>query len=212
MNKKGKLTVISGFSGSGKGTVVEKLVNEHGYVVSISATTRNPRPYETDGVHYFFLSKDDFEKRIKEARFLEHAKFVDNYYGTPSDYVDSMLNEGKDVILEIEVNGALQVKKKRPDTLLIFMVPPSAEQLKERLIGRGTEPLDVVNKRLSTAAEETKYISEYDCIVVNDIIEECVNNINAIISADSSDIIFDNDLYNNIVNDYKRFENQKGDI
>jgi len=212
MTKKGKLTVISGFSGSGKGTIVERLVKDHGYVVSISATTRSPRPYETDGVHYFFLSKDDFEKRIEEDKFLEYAKFVDNYYGTPSDYVDSMLLEGKDVILEIEVNGALQVKKKRPDSLLIFMVPPSAEQLKERLTGRGTETSDIINKRLSTAAKETKYINEYDCIVVNDVIDECVQNINSIIAAGKNEINFNNDLYNSIVNDYKRFENEKGDM
>ena len=212
MTKKGKLTVISGFSGSGKGTIVERLVKDHGYVVSISATTRSPRPYETDGVHYFFLSKDDFEKRIEEDKFLEYAKFVDNYYGTPSDYVDSMLLEGKDVILEIEVNGALQVKKKRPDSLLIFMVPPSAEQLKERLTGRGTETSDIINKRLSTAAKETKYINEYDCIVVNDAIDECVQNINSIIAAGKNKINFNNDLYNSIVNDYKRFENEKGDM
>ena len=212
MNNKGKLTVISGFSGSGKGTVVERLVNDHGYVVSVSATTRNPRDYETDGVHYFFISKEDFEKRIEEDRFLEHAKFVDNYYGTPSDYVDSMLSEGKNVILEIEVNGALQVKEKRPDTLLIFMVPPSAEQLKERLMGRGTETIDVVNKRLATAAKETKYISEYDCIVVNDTVDECVQNINSIIAAGKNEINFDNDLYDIVVNDYKRFENVKGDM
>lgn len=212
MNNKGKLTVISGFSGSGKGTVVERLVNDHGYVVSVSATTRNPRDYETDGVHYFFISKEDFEKRIQEDRFLEHAKFVDNYYGTPSDYVDSMLSEGKNVILEIEVNGALQVKEKRPDTLLIFMVPPSAEQLKERLMGRGTETIDVVNKRLATAAKETKYISEYDCIVVNDAVDECVQNINSIIAAGKNEINFDNDLYDIVVNDYKRFENVKGDM
>ena len=212
MTKKGKLTVISGFSGSGKGTIVERLVKDHGYVVSISATTRSPRPYETDGVHYFFLSKDDFEKRIEEDKFLEYAKFVDNYYGTPSDYVDSMLLEGKDVILEIEVNGALQVKKKRPDSLLIFMVPPSAEQLKERLTGRGTETSDIINKRLSTAAKETKYINEYDCIVVNNVIDECVQNINSIIAAGKNEINFNNDLYNSIVNDYKRFENEKGDM
>ncbi len=212
MTKKGILTVISGFSGSGKGTIVDKLVNDYGYVVSISATTRDPRPYETDGVHYFFLSKEDFEKKIEEDKLLEHAQFVDNYYGTPCDYVDSMLSSGKDVILEIEVNGALQVKKKRPETVLIFMVPPSAEQLKERLIGRGTETQEVVNKRLSTAAKETKFINEYDYLVINDTIEECAKNIDSIISTEKKKLIFNNELYNDIVNDYKRFENMKGDM
>lgn len=211
MNKRGVLTVISGFSGSGKGTVVKKLVEEHNYVISVSATTRKPRPGEINGVHYFFESKEQFEERIKQDGFLEYATFVENSYGTPVEYVDKMLDEGKDVILEIEVNGGLLVKKKRPDTIMIFMVPPSADELKRRLEGRGTEAEDVINKRLAQAARESLYIGEYSYLVINDEVDECVTVIDNIIKNEKRKIIFNNDLKEKVVNDYKRF-NTKGDI
>ena len=180
MSKRGILTVISGFSGSGKGTVVKELVKKYGYVVSVSATTRAPRTGEREGIEYFFVSREDFEAKISENGFLEHAEFVGNYYGTPAKYVDEMLDAGKDVILEIEVNGGLQVRESRPDTVMIFMVPPSADELKSRLINRGTEDMDKINKRLARAYEETEYIDKYDYIVINEDIAECTDSIHSI--------------------------------
>ena len=143
---RGILTVVSGFSGSGKGTIMRELMKKYAdsYALSISATTRNPRPGETDGVEYFFRTKEQFEQMIKDDALIEYAQFVGNYYGTPKAYVEEQLEAGKDVILEIEIQGALKVKEKFPDTLLLFVTPPSAEELKNRLIGRGTETMDVI--------------------------------------------------------------------
>lgn len=206
VNKKGILTVISGFSGSGKGTVVKELVKNYGYVVSVSATTRTPRAGERNGEEYFFISREDFEQKIKEDGFLEHAEFVGNYYGTPALYVDDMLNKGRDVILEIEVNGGLQVHSKRPDTVMIFMVPPSADELKNRLIGRGTENMDKINKRLARAYEETQYIDSYDYVVVNDDINACTQSIHDIILNEKKKVKYNSELRSYIINDFKRFE------
>lgn len=140
MNKKGILIILSGFSGVGKGTVVRRLLSDYdNYALSISATTRKPREGEEDGVSYFFKSKEEFEQMIKEDSFIEHARYVENYYGTPKAYVQEQLDAGKDVILEIEIQGALKVKEKYPDALMLFLVPPDAQTLKERLVGRGTE-------------------------------------------------------------------------
>ena len=142
---KGVLLIISGPSGSGKGTIVEQFVSELGYCVSISATTRNPRPNEKDGIHYFFKTKEEFEKMIARDELIEYARYVENYYGTPKQYVMEQLEAGKDVILEIEIQGALKVKEKYPDTLLMFVTPPSAQVLKDRLVGRGTETAEVID-------------------------------------------------------------------
>ena len=157
---RGILTVVSGFSGSGKGTIMKELMKKYAvsYALSISATTRNPRPGETDGVEYFFRTKEQFEQMIKEDALIEYAQFVGNYYGTPRAYVEEQLEAGKDVILEIEIQGALKVKEKFPDTLLLFVTPPSAEELKNRLIGRGTETMDVIESRLARAVEEAEGI------------------------------------------------------
>ncbi len=206
MSKKGILTVISGFSGSGKGTVVKELVKNYGYAVSVSATTRQPRTGEREGIEYFFVSKEDFEKTIAEDGFLEHAEFVDNYYGTPKKYVDEMLDAGKDVILEIEVNGGLQVHSKRPDTVMIFMVPPSADELRSRLTNRGTEDMEKIDKRLARAYEETQYIDSYDYIVVNNDVTECMQSIHNIILSEKSRVRYNPELKSSIINDYKRFE------
>lgn len=206
MSKRGILTVISGFSGSGKGTVVKELVKKYGYVVSVSATTRAPRTGEREGIEYFFVSREDFEAKISENGFLEHAEFVGNYYGTPAKYVDEMLDAGKDVILEIEVNGGLQVRESRPDTVMIFMVPPSADELKSRLINRGTEDMDKINKRLARAYEETEYIDKYDYIVINEDIAECTDSIHSIILNEKKKLRYNNELKSSIINDYKRFE------
>lgn len=176
--EKGKLLVISGFSGVGKGTVVNYL-KEHSdnYRVSISVTTREPRENEKDGVHYHFITNEQFEKMIEQERLLEHAGYVDHYYGTPKDFVEKSLEEGNDVILEIETKGALQVKTNMPEAILIFILPPSAEELKNRLVGRQTETEEVINERLKKAAEETDNIEKYDYYVLNDQVDKCAKHI-----------------------------------
>lgn len=184
MKHKGILIVVSGFSGAGKGTLMKKLVQEYeDYALSVSATTRDPRPGEKDGQEYFFMDKQDFEKKIAAGGFVEYACYCDNYYGTPKDYVESRLADGKDVILEIEIQGALQIKKDYPTALLLFVMPPDAGELKRRLTGRGTETEAVIAKRLSRAVEEAKGIEKYDYIVVNDDLDRCVKELHEIIMA-----------------------------
>ena len=149
---KGILLVISGFAGTGKGTLVQELLKRYdNYALSVSATTRDPRPGEEDGVHYFFKTKEEFEQMIQEKKLIEYACYVGNYYGTPKEYVQEQLENGKDVILEIEIQGALKIKEQFPETLLLFMVPPSAQVLEDRLRGRGTETEEVLQKRLRRA-------------------------------------------------------------
>ena len=180
---KGILIVLSGFSGSGKGTIMKELMKKYSdqYALSISATTRSPRPGETDGVEYFFRTKEQFEKMIADDELIEYAKYVDNYYGTLKAYVEEQLAAGKDVILEIEIQGALKVKEKFPDTLLMFVTPPSAEELKNRLVGRGTEEMSVIESRLSRAVEEAQGIEAYDYLIVNDKLDACVGEVHSII-------------------------------
>ena len=189
MSNKGVIVVICGFSGAGKGTIVGRLMEKYNdkYSLSISATTRNPRPGEEHGKHYFFISKEEFENMIENDQLVEYAQYVGNYYGTPKEYVETKLNAGQNVILEIEIQGALKIKKKFPDTKLLFVTAPSAEILKERLIGRGTETLDVVNARLSRAYEESLGVEEYDYLVVNDVLDEAVDLIDNIITAENTD-------------------------
>ena len=188
MSNKGVIVVISGFSGAGKGTIVGRLMEKYNdkYSLSISATTRNPRPGEEHGKHYFFISKEEFENMIENEQLVEYAQYVGNYYGTPKEYVETKLNAGQNVILEIEIQGALKIKKKFPDTKLLFVTAPSAESLKERLVGRGTETLDVVNARLSRAYEESLGVEEYDYLVVNDVLDEAVDLIDNIITAENT--------------------------
>ena len=183
MNEKGILIVVSGFSGSGKGTIMKELLTRYPdtYALSISATTRSPREGEADGREYFFLSKDEFEKMIAKGELIEYAKYVENYYGTPRDYVEKKLDEGKDVILEIEIQGALNVKKMFPDTLLLFVTPPSAEELRKRLVGRGTETMDVIESRMDRACEEAEGMENYDYLIVNDSLDRCVEEMHSII-------------------------------
>ena len=186
MNEKGILIVVSGFSGSGKGTLMKELMTRYPdtYALSISATTRSPREGEVDGREYFFVSKDEFEKMIAKGELIEYAKYVENYYGTPRDYVEKKLDEGKDVILEIEIQGALNVKKMFPDTLLLFVTPPSAEELKKRLVGRGTETMDVIESRMDRACEEAQGMENYDYLIVNDSLERCVEEMHSIIQGE----------------------------
>ena len=153
--------VISGFSGAGKGTLVKKLLSEYdNYALSISMTTRQPREGEEDGREYFFRTREQFEENIAKNGFIEYAQYCGNYYGTPKAYVEEQMQAGKDVILEIEIQGALKVKEKFPDTLLLFVTPPSAEELKSRLVGRGTETMDVIEFRMNRAKEEKLQISK----------------------------------------------------
>ena len=184
MKTRGSLIVLSGFAGVGKGTVLKSLFETHeGYAYSVSATTREPRPGEVDGVHYFFISKERFEQMIAGDELLEHACYVGNYYGTPKAYVDRKLEEGFDVILEIEIQGALNIKKKVPEAILIYMLPPSAKTLKERLTGRGTETEEVILKRMKRAAEEAVGVEQYDYIIVNEDADECAQELNSLIRA-----------------------------
>lgn len=184
MTNQGALIIISGFSGAGKGTLVNKLISEHDrFALSISMTTRNPREGEVNGREYFFVSKEEFEKTIAEDGLLEHACYVGNYYGTPKAYVKEQMQKGKDVILEIEVQGALQIKEKYPDAILMFVTPPSIEELNRRLHGRGTESEEVIEKRLTRAKEEVHLIENYDYIVVNDNLDSCVQNVISYIDA-----------------------------
>ena len=176
--KKGILLIISGFAGSGKGTIVKRLLSEYdNYAVSVSATTRAPRPGEEDGKDYFFVNREKFEQMIADDEFLEYAQYVDNYYGTPGKYVNRMLDEGKDVILEIEQQGALQVKARRPDALLMFVMPPSVQEIYNRLRKRGTETEEVIMKRMRQGAREAGVIENYDFLIINDDLDECVKNV-----------------------------------
>ena len=163
MKEKGILIVVSGFSGAGKGTIMKELLKkyEETYALSVSATTRTPRPGEQEGREYFFRSVEEFEKMIAKEELIEYAKYVDNYYGTPRTYVEEQLEAGKDVILEIEIQGALKVKEAFPETLLLFVTPPTAEELRSRLTGRGTESAEVIEGRMKRAAEEAEFMDGY---------------------------------------------------
>lgn len=186
MTKRGMLIVLSGPSGVGKGTVRKAIFdqNNNDFQYSISMTTRKPRPGEIDGVDYFFVSKEEFEDRIQSGGMLEYAKYVDNYYGTPLKYVNETLDSGKDVFLEIEVNGAMQVRAKSPDGVFVFLTPPDLMELKQRLIHRGTDAMDVINKRVATAVGEIKMMQNYDYAVVNDEVNNAVEKIKTIIRSE----------------------------
>ncbi|MCR4903131.1 MAG: guanylate kinase [Butyrivibrio sp.] len=182
MSKKGVLAVISGFSGAGKGTIVKELIKRYPeYALSVSMTTRDPRPGEEHGREYFFVSDEEFEKLIEEDGLIEHAGYCKHYYGTPRKFVDDCMQQGRDVILEIEMQGALQVRKMFPDALLLFVTPPTATELEKRLRGRNTESEEVIKARLSRAYEETEYIPEYDYLLVNDDLDKCVEMTHTII-------------------------------
>ena len=185
MNKEGPLIVVSGFSGAGKGTIMKALLERYdNYALSISATTRNPRPGEEEGKAYFFKTTEEFEKMIAKDDLIEYAMYVGNYYGTPKAYVEEQLRAGKDVILEIEIQGALKVKEKFPNTLLLFVTPPSAEELRKRLEGRGTETQEVIDGRMKRAIEEAEYMDQYDYLVVNDELDVCVEEMHHLIQGE----------------------------
>ena len=185
MDKRGRLLVISGPAGTGKGTVVKALLAENENMhLSVSATTRSPRPGETDGVEYFFKTREEFEEMINEGAFIEYTSYNGNYYGTPKAAVLNKLTEGKDVILEIEVEGAGNAKRAIPEAILVFLAPPSKTILRERLTNCGTESADVIEKRMKIAERELRLAQNYNYIVVNDTVEEAVHEIEAIMVAE----------------------------
>ena len=181
---KGILIVLSGFSGAGKGTLVKELMKTYdNYALSISMTTRKPREGEVHGREYFFTERESFEEKIAQNGLIEYAEYCGNYYGTPRDYVEEMLAAGRDVLLEIEIQGMHKVKKMFPDMLTLFVTPPSIAELEKRLRGRGTETEEVIRKRLARAAEEAKGLEDYEYLVVNDDLQECVEEIHSIVKA-----------------------------
>lgn len=200
MIKKGLLIIISGFSGTGKGTAIKKLLElyPNDYCLSISATTRNPREGEVHGREYFFKTKEDFEEMIMKQELIEYTQYVDNYYGTPKEYVEDQMDAGHNIILEIEIDGALNVKKLYPDALLIFLLPPSIKELEKRLRERGTESEDVIADRIKRASEESKVIREYDYVVVNDTIDDCVSTIHNIVEIDGLKVYRQEEVIHNI--------------
>lgn len=207
MKNKGILTVVSGFSGAGKGTIMKALMKNYSdtYALSISATTRAPRPGEVNGREYFFVSTKEFENMIAQDALIEHAQYVNNYYGTPKDYVFEQLENGKDVILEIEIQGALKVKEKYPDTVLMFVSPPNAAELKSRLEGRGTEDAATIASRLSRAWQEAQGVEKYDYFVINDMLEDCVKKVHAIIQNEHARAFRNQELIDTIKNELKEF-------
>lgn len=182
MSKK-VLLVLTGPSGSGKGTVLGEYRRDHDVYYSVSNTTRAPRPGEIDGVHYHFITRDEFEEKIRQGSMLEYAQFCDNYYGSPRDKAEEEMAAGRSVILEIEVQGAMQVKKNYPESVKVFIVPPSMKILRERLIGRGTEDMATVEKRLSKAVDEIGLVDEFDYVIVNDDLNDAVHTFAEIVDA-----------------------------
>ena len=181
---KGILAVVSGFSGAGKGTMMKALMERYdNYALSVSATTRDPRPGERHGIEYFFLKQEEFDRMVRDDAFIEYAAYVNHSYGTPRAFVEEQLKAGKDVILEIEIQGALQVKKNCPDALLLFVTPPDAEELERRLTGRGTETKEVIAGRMARAVEEAEGIEAYDYLIINDDLEESVKKMHEIIQS-----------------------------
>lgn len=201
MSERGLLIVLSGPSGVGKGTVRKALFekDDNQFEYSISMTTRQMREGEVEGVDYFFRSKAEFEQLIAEGKMLEYAEYVGNYYGTPLDYVNKTLDEGKDVFLEIEVQGAMKVKEKVPDGVFIFLTPPDFSELKSRIVNRGTDELSVIEQRMSKAKEEIEMMRHYDYAVVNDEVELAVNRIKKIIASEHYRVEHVIDRYENML-------------
>lgn len=184
VNDQGVLVVVSGFSGAGKGTLMKALLAKYdNYALSVSATTRSPREGEEDKRDYFFKTREEFEQMIENDELVEYASYVGNYYGTPKEYVLNGMKAGKDVLLEIEIQGAIKIKERFPEAVLIFVTPPSAKELRRRLLKRGTEPVDTINARLARAAEEAEGIEKYDFILVNDDLDDCVERMHELIRA-----------------------------
>lgn len=183
MNGKGILVVISGFSGAGKGTLMKKLVSDYDYALSVSMTTRAPRAGEVNGQDYYFVTREEFEDTISHDGLIEYASYCNNYYGTPKEYVNKELSLGRDVILEIEAQGAVQVRKKFPEALLIFVLTPDVEILNSRLRARGTESEEDIERRLHRAAQEVNCVDDYDAVIVNDDLDEAAERLHMVIQS-----------------------------
>lgn len=202
--KKGVLIVLSGFSGAGKGTITKRLLQEYdNYALSISMTTRQPRSGEVDGREYFFVDREEFEQHIAKDELVEYAEYVGNYYGTPRAYVEEQLNKGKDVILEIEIQGALKIKERFPDTLLLFVSTKSADVLLQRLTGRGTESKEVILSRMERAAQEAEGMQEYEYIIINDDLDVCVKETHSIIQSAKASAMRNEEFINSIRQELK---------
>lgn len=181
---KGRLIVFSAPSGCGKGTMIKEILKDENYFLSVSDTTRAPRTEDILGATYNFLTREQFESLIRENGYLEYAEYCGNYYGSPVKPIEERLAAGKDVILEIEVQGAMKIKAKRPDALMIFVLPPSVAELRRRLNKRGTEAQDVIDRRVAAAADEIAHAHEYDYVIVNDALEDAIADFKAIIKAE----------------------------
>ena len=202
MSAKGLLFVVSGPSGVGKGTILKLAQqNRNDICFSISATSRKPRNGEIDGKHYFFVEPDEFEKMIEEGKLIEWVKYCENFYGTPKEYINSKICEGKNVILEIEVEGALNIKKTYPESISILFIPPNFTELRNRLIQRGTETEEVIEKRINRAKQELQFASSYDYIIINDTINAAVNAFNCIIEAEQHKTSFYKNHINEMINE-----------
>ena len=208
ISDKGLVVVLSGFSGAGKGTIMKHLLEAHpnDYNLSISATTRGMRAGEMDGREYFFKTREEFDAMIENNELLEYATFNGNSYGTPRAYVEELIEKKKDVILEIEIQGALQVKKMYPDALLLFTMPPSAKELENRLVGRGTETPAVIAERLAISCKEAGYMDKYDYLIVNDSLERAVDQVHNIIQAEHFKVERNSSAINEMKNELKIFE------
>lgn len=207
MKQQGILIIISGFAGVGKGTLVKRLVQKYErYALSISMTTRAPRPGEENGREYFFVKKEDFEEQISQNGLIEYASYCGNYYGTPRAYVEEQMAQGRDIILEIEIQGAMKVKERFPNAVLVYVLPPSAAELENRLRGRGTETEQKIGERLRRAAAESEGLEQYDYVIVNDDLDRCEQELHGILCAahftPRQNISFINELRNEL----KKFE------
>ena len=198
MNK-GRLIVFSAPSGCGKGTMLEEILKDKSFAISVSATTRAPREGEKDGVNYHFLTRVDFEQRIADDKFIEHAEYCQNLYGTLSSEVDGRLQQGLNVILEIEPQGAMKIREKRPDAVFIFVVPPSINELRRRLKKRGTETDEVIEERVSKAAWEISQAEKYDYVIVNDALEDAVSDFFAVIRGEQLKVDYSGDIINEVL-------------
>ena len=198
MNK-GRLIVFSAPSGCGKGTMLEEILKDKSFAISVSATTRAPREGEQDGVNYHFLTREDFEQRIADGKFIEHAEYCQNLYGTLVSEVDGRLEQGLNVILEIEPQGAMKIREKRPDAIFIFVVPPSINELRRRLKKRGTETDEVIEERVSKAAWEISQAEKYDYVIVNDALEDAISDFFAVIRGEQLKVDYSGDIINEVL-------------
>ncbi len=206
MSKNGVLVILSGFAGSGKGTIIKELLKKYdNYALSVSATTRAPREGEVEGVHYFFKTEEQFKEMIAKGELLEYANYVGNYYGTPRAYVKEQLASGKNVILEIETEGALNIKREYPDAVLVFVMPPSVEEIHNRLKNRGTETDEVIAKRMKKAGIEITVVDRYDYLMINDVLEESVELFNAIVESQHMAVSRNRDYINDKKKEFEEY-------